>query len=101
MAALLLTRHSGMARRAGPGIPGLVCNDDSGFASEPVIGPRCARTRWTLPRNDETILFAHHHSRALRLEVRMNDGAVLGQRGGLDQFVVPIHRQGLARFVAQ
>jgi hypothetical protein len=28
----------------------------------------------------------------LRLEVWMNYGAVFGQRGGLDQFVVPFHR---------
>jgi len=34
-------------------------------------------------------------SRALRLEVRMNDGAVLGQRRGLDQFVVPLHIERL------
>ena len=31
----------------------------------------------------------------------MNDGAVLGQRGGLDQFVVPLHRKRLGRFVDQ
>src|SRR6266403_5293235 len=40
-------------------------------------------------------------SLSFRLEVRMNDGAVLRQRGGLDEFVVPIHRQGLGRFVDQ
>src|SRR5665213_4037493 len=37
----------------------------------------------------------------LRLEVRMNHGAVFGQRGGLDQFVVPFHRERLGRFVDQ
>src|SRR6266481_1133788 len=40
-------------------------------------------------------------SLSFRLEVRMNDGAVLGERGGLDQFVVPIHCQSLGRFVDQ
>ncbi len=31
----------------------------------------------------------------------MNDGAVLGQRGGLDQIVVPVDRKRLGRFVDQ
>ena len=31
----------------------------------------------------------------------MNDGAVLGQRRGLDQFVVPLHVKRLGRFVDQ
>src|SRR6202040_902589 len=34
-----------------------------------------------------------------RLEVRMNDGAVLGQQGRLHQSVVPVPRERLARFV--
>src|SRR5882724_6823292 len=36
-----------------------------------------------------------------RLKVRMNDRAILGQGGGLDQFVVPLHRERLGRFVDQ
>src|SRR6202158_4805108 len=40
-------------------------------------------------------------SLSFRLEVRMNDGAVFSQRGVLDQFVVPLHRQRLGRFVDQ
>src|ERR1700732_139723 len=31
----------------------------------------------------------------------MNDGAVFCQCGGLDQFVVPLHRERLGRFVDQ
>src|SRR5579872_1222850 len=34
-----------------------------------------------------------------RLEVRVDDGAVFGQRGGLDQFVVPVDGKRLARLV--
>src|ERR1700726_2971588 len=44
---------------------------------------------------------ARRHSRSFRLEIRMNDGAVLGQRGGLDQFVVPVDRERLGRLVDQ
>src|ERR1019366_154145 len=40
-------------------------------------------------------------SLCFRLEVRMNDGAVPGQRRGLDQFVVPLHVKRLGRFVDQ
>src|SRR6202011_2681674 len=46
--------YSGTTRRAGPGIPRLVCNGDSGFASKPVIGPRFARTRWRRPGMTKT-----------------------------------------------
>src|SRR5258708_18098548 len=38
-------------------------------------------------------------SLGLRLEVRVDDGAVLGQRGGFHQFVVPVHRERLVGLV--
>src|SRR5215471_11641139 len=36
-----------------------------------------------------------------RLEIRVNELAVSRQRGGLDQFVIPIDRERLARFIDQ
>src|ERR1700730_11848691 len=44
------------------------------------------RSLMRAPRNDEKFC-SGTSLRALRLEVRMNDGAVSGQGGGLDQFV--------------
>src|SRR5206468_11710469 len=34
-------------------------------------------------------------SLSFRLEVRMDDGAVLGQRGGLHELIVPVHGERL------
>src|SRR4029078_13028697 len=40
-------------------------------------------------------------SLSFRLEVRVDDGAVFGQRGGFHQFVVPVDGEQLGRFVDQ
>src|SRR5271166_554070 len=60
-----------------------------------VIISSCARTeRVTMPASLSL-------RRAFRLEVRMNDGAVAGERGRLDDVVVPVDRERLRLLVDQ
>src|SRR6516165_4665345 len=70
-----------------------------------ISAPRVAEGRATrrpaVTRFAPTRIFQHASRGTFGCEARVGDGAVAGQRGRLDDLVVPLHRQGLAGLVHQ
>src|SRR5205823_4167090 len=66
--------------------------------------PVAAAIRSSWPRTESVIMTSCRSldlSRALWSKIRMYDRAVAGERGGFDDFVVPIHRHRFTLFVDQ